>query len=162
MKFFNNIQIKILRSNYQLESWAYPCDVQDTLEPSHRSNYLYSTHHNQQPKNVVPSSVSATQEILVASGANYDLSSASPNYSHPKMEDTQYADERDPCSQRLSVFSHSLNCKPELANLDNEPVYPLPAHDSGILLSKPNVRSDGLHYVNYDDIQPQCKDTKNL
>ena len=150
MKFFN-LNTRTPESNCQPESWAYPCDARDILEPSHRSNCQYSMHHSQLPKNVDPSNVFSTQETPAASGVNCVLSIALPNYSHSKMVDTRCEDGRDLYSLHPSKFSHSLNYKPELSNLYNGLGYPLPAHDSGISLSKPDAHSIELHYENYGD-----------
>ena len=54
MKFFYRLPI-ILKSNYPMCYWAYPYDVLSILEPFHLSNFLYSTLHNQRPKNGDPS-----------------------------------------------------------------------------------------------------------
>ena len=156
MKFFN-LNTRTPESNCQPESWAYPCDARDILEPFHRSSYQYSTHHSQLPKSAVPSNVSSASEILVVSDANCVLSIALPNYSHSKMVDIRCADEHDLCSQHLSEFLHYPSCKPELSNLYNGLEYPLPAHGSDISLSKPSEHSDELHYENYVDIHSQVQ-----
>ena len=160
MKFFNNIQTKTLKSNYQQGNWAYPCGAQDTAEPSHLSNCLYSTHHNQQPKNVVPSNVSSTQEIPVANGVNCVPSNVLLSYSHSKTVGNQCANVHDLCSQHLSGFSHSQNYKSELADRDNETAHHQSKHGNDISLSTLNEHINELHYENYVGILPQCKDTK--
>jgi len=160
MKFFNNIQIKPLKSNYQQVNWAYLYGVQGTPEPSHRLNYQYSKHRNQLPKNADPNNVASTQEILVVSDENSYPSNVLPNYSRSKTADIQYAGARDLCSQRLSKFLHSPNCKLELSNHDNGLEHRQLAHGSDISLSIPNAHLSGLHYENYDGIHSQCKDTK--
>ena len=159
MKFFNN-HITTLKSNCQLENSVFPCDAQGTPEPSHCSNYLYSTLHSQHPKNADPNNVSSTSEILVASDGNCDLSIALLNCSHSKTEDTLHEDERDLYSLRLSESLHSQNRKLELSNLYSGTEYHLSAHDNDISLSIPSERLSGLHYESYDDTLSQCKDTK--
>jgi hypothetical protein len=161
MKFFNS-HITILKSSYQPESSAYPCGVPNTLEPSHRSSYLYSTLRNQLPKSADPSNAVSTSEILVASGVNCDLSNALPNYSHSKTVGTQCADEHGLYSQHLSEFLHSRNRKLGLSNRDNGTEYRQLAHDNDTSLSIPNERSVGLHYACYGDTLSQLQRYKKF
>ena len=148
MKFFDN-HITTPVSNCQQGNWVYPCGVQDTLEPSHWSSFRYSKHHNQLPKNAGPNTVYPTTGILVAKDGKYDPSSVSLNYLHSKMEGIQYEGERDLCSQHLSKFAHSLNCKSELSNLYNAVEYRQLIHDNDTSLSKPSERLSEIRYVNY-------------
>ena len=58
MKFFKPIP----KSNSPSQNWVYLDDVQDILEPFRQICFLYSTHHNQLPKNGDPNTASSIAE----------------------------------------------------------------------------------------------------
>jgi hypothetical protein len=154
MKFFS---ILIALSSFLFENLAYPCDVQDTPEPSHLLCSLYSIHHNQLPKNDDPSISYSIQEIPVEAVLKIDLLVSLQEYSNLMMVDIPHAYEYDPCLQPLLIFEHSLYRIFELVNLYSVSVNLPSKYDTDTLLPK---QYDMLNYLwseNFFDIQPFSK-----
>lgn len=146
MKFFLNIT---LISSYLFLNWAYPCDAQDILEPSHLLFYQYSMHHNQQPKNDDPNIVCSALEIPVAKDEMSDPSTSLPEYLHSTREDTQRAYEYGLCSQHLSKYLHFQNYISESAN-----------HDIGVGGHHEERGNDILSPIQYDN--SDCLSNENF
>ncbi len=117
MKFFLSIT---LISSCLFLNWAYPCDAQDILEPSHLLFCQYSMHHNPQPKNDDPNIVCSAWEIPVVKAEMCDLSASLPICLHSMKEDTRRAYEHGLCSQRLSEYLRFQNYISESTNRDSD------------------------------------------
>lgn len=145
MKFLLSV---ILISNCLSLNWAYPCGVQDILEPSHLLSYLYSKHHIQQPKSDDPSIVCSMSEIPVAKVEMSDLSISSLKYLYLMTEDIQRAYAHGLCLQLLSKYAHPPNYIFVSANLDTDAGCPLSEHHSGTLSPRLYDNSNYLSNVN--------------
>lgn len=117
MKFFLNIT---LISSCLFLNWAYPCDAQDILEPSHQLFCQYSMHHSLLPKNDDPNIVCSAWEIPAAKDEMNDLSASLPKYLYSMKGDIQRACEHGPCSQLLLVSLRFQNYISESENHDND------------------------------------------
>ena len=133
MKFFLYIT---LISNCLFPNWAYPYDAQDILEPFHLLSFLYSKHHNLQPKRVDPNIAYSILGILAAKDEMSDLSVSLLIYLCSMKEDTQHAYEHDPYLQLLLEYVHFQNRIPVLTNPDNDAEYPLEEQNNDILSPK--------------------------
>ncbi len=151
MKFF---KVTTLLSSFLFVNLAYPCDVLDTPEPFHPLCYQYSTHHNQQPKSIVPNTSSPTQGIPAVATLKFVLSISLQECSHSMRVDIQHAYEYDPYSQHLLKYEHSRYHKSVLEDLDT---------DVANLLAEPYndtwlpTRYDNINYLwngNFFDILP--------
>ena len=125
MKFFFNIT---LVSSCLFLNWAYPCDAQDTLEPSHLLSYLYSKLHNPQPKSVDPNIACSTWEIPVVKYERNDLSISLLKHLYSMKVDTQHAYVYDLYLRLLLKYEHFQNYKSELTNHDSDVEYLLAKH----------------------------------
>lgn len=145
MKFFLNFT---LISSFLLVSWAYPCDVQDTAEPSHQSTCQYSKPHNLLPKSACPNTAYLVSGILAEEDGKNALSISLPENLCSKMVDIQHAYERGRCSQHLLISEHSHCCRFESANRGNELGRHLEEPNNDILSPKPNGNLNYLSNVN--------------
>ncbi len=141
MKFFLNIT---LISSCLFPNWAYPCDAQDILEPSHLLSDLYSIHHNQQPKNDDPNTVCLTSGIPVVKDEMNDLLISLPKRLHSIMVGTQSAYEYDLYLQLPLIYGHPQNYISVSTNLDSDFEYHLVKRHNDILLPK---LDDNLNYL---------------
>ena len=141
MKFFLNITQE---SNCLFLNWAYPCDAQDILEPSHLLFYQYSMLHNQQPKNADPNIACSTWEIPFAEAEMNDLSVSLPKHLYSVKVDTQHAYGYDPYSQLLLGYEHFQNHIPVPTNHDNDVEYRPVKHHNDI--SSP-ILNDNSNYL---------------
>ena len=154
MKFF---KVTTLLSSFLFVSLAYPCDVQDTPEPFHLLCCQYSTHHNQQPKSVVPNTSSPTQEIPAGATLRFALSISSQECLHSWRVDIQHAYECGPYSPPLLEYEHSHYHKSVLEGLDIDVANLLGELYNDTWLPK---RYDNINYLrngNSFDILPFCK-----
>lgn len=117
MKFFLNIT---LISSCLFLNLAYPCDAQDTLEPSHLLYCQYSMLHNQQPKSGDPNIVCSTWGIPFVEAEMSDPSVSLIKYLCLMMGDTQRACAHGLYLQHLSKYGHFQNYIFVSANLDND------------------------------------------
>jgi len=145
MKFFLNIT---LISSCLFLNWAYPCDAQDILEPSHLLSYQYSKLHNPQPKSGDPNTVCSTWEILVAEAEMSDLLVSLPKCLYSKMEDTQRAYGYDPYLQLLLEYGHFQNYISVSTNHDNDVGYLPEEHHIDTLSPIQGDNSNCLSNVN--------------
>jgi hypothetical protein len=141
MKFFLNFT---LISSCLFPYWAYPCDAQDILEPSHLLSDLYSILHIQQPKNDDPNTVYLTSETLVVKDERNDLLISLPKHLHSMMVGTQRAYEYGLCSQHPLKYGHPQNYISVSTNLDSDFEYLPVKRNNDILLPKIN---DNLNYL---------------
>jgi hypothetical protein len=153
MKFFYFTQI----SNSPFQNWAFPDDVQDTLEPFLQLSAQYSMLHIQLPRNDAPNISVSVEEIRFEEYAKFDLLTSSPSYSRLVMEDIQREHEHDPCSQLPLRFEHSHYCISELSNHGFVAGYRLVKHDNDTSSPIPDERTSCLHYGLSFDNQPYCK-----
>lgn len=157
MKFFAIIFIITALSNSLSQNWGYPCDVQDTPEPSHQLYYLYSKLQSQQPKSAFPNISSPIQEIPVEEDGMNGLSISSQGYSGLMTVGIQRACEYGRCSQPLSIFEHSHYRIFESEYHGTFPEYHPLIQDNGILSP---TQCDNLNYllnVNCSCIEPFSK-----
>ena len=145
MKFFFNIT---LISSYLFLNWAYPCDAQGILKPSHLLSSQYSMLHNLQPRNADPNIAYPVSEIPVVEYEMNDLSISLPKYLYSKKEDIQHAYGYDLCLQPLLEYGHFLNYISESTHLGNDFEYLLLKHCSDILSPKLDGNSNCLSNVN--------------
>ena len=118
MKFLFNIITLI--SNFLLRNWAYPCDDQGILEPSHPLFSPYSMLHILQPKSDAPNISYSIQETLAAKDGKYGLSAFLPKHLCSVMEDIPRAYVHDLYLQLLSVYKRLLNYIFAPINHDND------------------------------------------
>ncbi len=138
MKFLSNI---ILISSCLSPNWAYPCDVRDILEPSHRLSCQYSKHHNQQPKSACPNISCSRRETPFEEVVKNDLSISSPKRLRSKKEGIPNAHGHGLCLQHPLEYGHFPNYIPVSTNHGIYTERPL---------SKP--RNDILSPIRYDNL----------
>ena len=153
MKFFKPIP----RPNSLFQSWAYLDDVQDIPVPFCQICFLYSTHHNQLPKNGDPNtafSIGGTQS------EESEMSSPSISllkYLYSMTVDIQCEYVHDPCLQLLSISQHSHYYIFELSNhvsfVEHLPL----KHDNDILSPILYEPLTDLHYGWSVYNLPYCK-----
>ena len=153
MKFFKITQ----ESSFLSLNWVYHDDAQDTLEPFHLKYYQYSMHHNLQPKNDAPNTVSSTEEIQSAKYERYAPSTSSSNYLCSLMRDTQHEGEHGLYLQRPLKSEHSHYHKSEQLMLGYVPEHLLLIHDIDTWSPKLDELLNDLHYDSPCDIQPWSK-----
>ena len=158
MKFFLNI---ILISSCLYLNWAYPCGVQDILEPSHPLFCQYSRLHNQQPKSVAPNIACLTWGTPFEVDGMSDLSVSLLKYLYSMKVDIQHACEHDPYLQLLLEFEHFRNYISVSTNHGNDIEYHLEEHYNGTLLPIQDDNSNCLSNVNSSDSLTYNK-TKNF
>ncbi len=128
MKFFDIIPL----SNFQFECSACPCDVPNTLVPSHRLCFRYSKLRIRSPRNGVPNIASLIPGILaVTLWMSFPLI-ALPSYLYSMMVDILYACARGPylLLPLESLHSHYYRFVP--VNHDILPGHLLLEHDNDI------------------------------
>lgn len=141
MKFFLNI---ILISSCLFPNWAYPCDVRDILEPSHRLSCQYSMRHNPQPKSVRPNISCSTRETPFEEVVKNVLSISSPEHLRSKKEGIPNAYARGLCLQLPLEYEHFPNYIPVSTNHDTYAGHLLSKHRNGILSP---IRYDNLYWL---------------
>jgi len=141
MKFFLNIT---LISSCLFLNWAYPCDAQDILEPSHPLSCQYSKLHNQQPKSGDPNIACSTWGIPVAEVVTYDFSVSLPIHLYSMKQDTQRACVCGPYLQHPLEYEHSQNYISVSTNHDNHVEYRPVKRHNGILSP---IQDDSSNYL---------------
>ena len=153
MKFFDIIPL----SNFQFECSACPCDVPNTLVPSHRLCFRYSKLRIRSPRNGVPNIASLIPGILaVTLWMSFPLI-ALPSYLYSMMADIRYACARGPYLLLLLEFLHSHYYRFVPVNRDTEAEYPLLTHGNDTSLPRLCEHLANLQYENSFEYLPYSK-----
>lgn len=153
MKFFKTIP----RPNSLSQNWAYLDDAQDILEPFCQICFLYSTHHNQLPKNGDPNTASSIVGTQFEESEMFFLSISLPKYLYSMTVDIQHECVHDPCLQLLSISQHSHYYIFELSNRVSFVEHLPLKHDSDILSPILYELLTDLHYGLFVYNLPYCK-----